>query len=633
MIDHSSGASTRRFLRRSLLAGALLVVVALALVGSLGYRVRQRFAVSERYPESATGLRALAEISAPSELVVAADPQAARAAEAVLARGGSALDAALAAQLVLGLVEPQSSGLGGGAFLLYWDAQTKTLHAYDGRDTAPAAVDENWFMQAGEPLSFPRALVGGRAVGVPGALRMFALAHQRHGRSAWRADFDHAIALARDGFRVSPRLSKLLALDPVLPTLAATRAAYLTPAGETLRAGSMRANPAYAATLARIAAGGDSAFYEGPIARDIVNAVHAARQPSLARGAWNMALGQLGLAMGGEAQISAPGALSADDLAHYRALERPPLCAAYRSYRVCSMSPPASGVTVLQILALLERFPLASYAPLSPEALHLLAEAGRVAFADREAWLADPDFVAVPTVGLLAPAYVAERARLITLEHALGTVKPGRPPTAQSQLAPARSPELPATSHFSIVDRDGNIACATSSIEFAFGSHVMVDGFLLNNQLTDFSFRPTKDGQRVANAVAPGKRPRSAMSPTIIFEADSGRPVAAIGSPGGPAIVGYVVQTIVALLDWKLSPQVAVALPHIVNRNGRTELEDIGWPSDQAREAAVLALEARGHQVELGQQNSGLHVIWLDPDKLTAGVDPRREGAAVGNYR
>jgi gamma-glutamyltranspeptidase/glutathione hydrolase len=241
-------------------------------------------------------------------------------------------------------------------------------------------------------------------------------------------------------------------------------------------------------------------------------------------------------------------------------------------------APPASGVTVLQILALLERFPLASYAPLSPEALHLLAEAERVAFADREAWLADPDFVAVPTAGLLAPAYVAERAGLITQEHALGTVKPGRPPTAQSQLAPARSPELPATSHFSIVDRDGNIACATSSIEFAFGSHVMVDGFLLNNQLTDFSFRPTKDGQRVANAVAPGKRPRSAMSPTIIFEADSGRPVAAIGSPGGPAIVGYIVQTIVALLDWKLSPQAAVALPHIVNRNGRTELETSAGP-------------------------------------------------------
>ena len=333
--------------------------------------------------------------------------------------------------------------------------------------------------------------------------------------------------------------------------------------------------------------------------------------------------------MGGDASLPAPGTLRAHDLAAYRALEREPLCIRYRSYRVCSMPPPAGGLVSLQTLAMLEQFPLASLAPLSPDALHLLAEAQRVAFADRDAWLADPAFARIPP-GLLDAEYVKARAAQITLPRALGHVEPGRPLGARTDVTRGRSPELPSTSHFTIVDRAGNIACMTSSIEFAFGAHVMVDGFLLNNQLTDFSFRPEHAGRALANAVAPGKRPRSALSPTIIFDAESEQPVAALGSPGGAAIGGYVVQTVVAMLDWKLGPQAAVSLPHVVNRNGATELEDVGWPSSRARDAAVQALRARGHDVKVGQQNSGLHVIRLAAGRLEAGVDPRREGAAIG---
>jgi gamma-glutamyltranspeptidase/glutathione hydrolase len=623
-------AKARRWWLRSLIAAALLTALLGVVAGLLVQRITRRFRATEPFPESATGLRSIAASSTAHQLVVAADPQAASAAQLILERGGSALDAAIAALAVLGLVEPQSAGLGGGAFLLYWDAQTHTLHAYDGRETAPAAVDKNLFMRDGQPLNFPRALVGGRSVGVPGALRMLALAHAQHGRLPWRAAFEDAVRLARDGFHVSARLSKLLATDPVLPTLAATRHAFFNTDGSVLGANTRATNPDYAATLEQIAEHGADAFYSGPIARDIARAVRSARQPSLTRSVWNLALAEFGFPMGGQADISAPGALSGADLAAYRAVERAPLCLRYRAYRVCSMPPPAAGVSVLQTLALLERFPLANYAPTSPEALHLLAEAQRVAFADRDAWLADPAFSDVPTDGLLSPEYIRARSAPITLQHALDEVHAGRPPGAHAQLPAARSPELPATTHFSIVDGAGNIASLTASIEFAFGSHVLVDGFLLNNQLTDFSFRPEQDGRAAANAVAAGKRPRSAMSPTLIFDAASGAPVAALGSPGGPAIVGYVVQTIVALLDWKLDPQAAVSLPHVIDRNRGIELEDVGWSNPTARDAALKALRARGHKVELGQQNSGLHVIWLGANKLQAGVDPRREGAAVG---
>jgi gamma-glutamyltranspeptidase/glutathione hydrolase len=622
--------------RRCWLSAALTVLAVLlllaALVAGLGYRVSRRFTASEPYPETATGLRTVEALVARDALVVAADPQAARAAHAMLARGGSALDAALAAQLVLGLVEPQSSGLGGGAFMMYWDADRSELHAYDGRETAPTAADANLFMRAGEPLSFPRALVGGRSVGVPGALRMLALAHAEHGRLPWRDAFVDATHLARSGFEVSARLSKLLALDPILPTLAPARATLLTAEGRAPGPGIHLTNRAYANTLEAIAQHGADVLYEGPIANEVARAVREARQPSMLRGVWNLLLGELGMAMGGSAETSAPGTLSARDLSAYRPLAHAALCRPYRSWRVCGMPPPASGLTVLEALALLERFDLGRHAPRSPEALHLLAEAQRVAFADRDTWLADPAFSDVPVNGLLAPDYTTARSRPITLERALGTQQPGTPPGAHTLFSPARAPELPATSHFSIVDRRGNVATMTSSIEFAFGSHTLVDGFLLNNQLTDFSFRPVVKGRPVANAIAPGKRPRSAMSPIMVFDAQTDQPVAALGSPGGPAIPGYVLQTLVALLDWKLTPQQAVALPHVVQRNReKTELEDVGWTSPAERDAAVRGLEARGHRVELGSQNSGLHVIGWSEGKLLAGVDPRRAGSAVGD--
>jgi len=354
----------------------------------------------------------------------------------------------------------------------------------------------------------------------------------------------------------------------------------------------------------------------------------------MTRGLWNLMLGELGLPMGGSADTPSPGSLSVSDLAGYRPLAREAVCVAYRAYRVCSMPPPASGVVLLQALALLERFDLASYAPLSVDALHLLAEAQRVAFADRDEWLADPAFSEVPAVGLLAPEYTVERSALIVPDRALGAVRAGRPPGARASFLSASSPELPSTTHFSIVDRFGNVASMTSSVEFAFGSHTWVDGFLLNNQLTDFSFQPEQAGRPVSNAVAAGKRPRSSMCPTIIFARDTGQPVAVLGSPGGPAIVGYVLQTVVALLDWNLSPQQAVALPHIIHRNrDKLELEDVGWTSAAARDETVKALEARGHRVEIGQQNSGLHVIAWRQGQWLSGVDPRREGAAAGADR
>jgi gamma-glutamyltranspeptidase / glutathione hydrolase len=634
-IEAQATATTtrRRWLRRAALVLGAVAMLAVP-VGLLGLRIARSFLVTEPFPESATGLRPVLQSRAASAMVVSADAQASRAAWNLLAKGGSAMDAVIAAQLVLGLVEPQSSGVGGGGFLLYWDAQQAKLFAYDGRETAPAAIDKDVFMLQGQPLSFPRALVGGRAAGVPGIVRMLALAHARHARLPWPAATVDARRLAADGFRVSPRLSKLIGRDPVLPTLAAARS-LLLPSGRPPAPGSRLVNTAYASMLGTLAKRGPDAFYQGHIAQRIAATVRSARQPSLLRGLWNLGLLELGLRAGGRARHPAPGVLSPEDLAQYRALERSPICLPYRSYRVCTMPPPAAGLSVLQSLAFLERFPLSSYAPLAPESLHLLAEAQRLAFADRDAYLADPAFSRVPVAGLLDTTYLQRRSERLSSERVLApgqALTPGHPRGVETTIDAASSFELPSTSHVSIVDRDGNIACLTSSIEFAFGSHLMVDGFLLNNQLTDFSFRPEQDGRPVANAVAPGKRPRSAMSPTVIFDADSGKPVAALGSPGGPNIIGYVLQTIVALLDWKLAPQAAVALPHVIQRNhGTTELEDVGWPSSEARDAARRGLEARGHTVELGQQTSGLHVVVLDPAGWAAGVDPRREGAAIGD--
>jgi len=571
-------------------------------------------------------------VTSTSAMVVAAHPLASRAGAEMLRAGGSAADAAVATQVMLTLVEPQSSGIGGGAFMLYFDADGGELEAWDGRETAPMLASESLFLEPdGDPLGFFEAVVGGRSVGVPGVLRMLADVHARHGRLPWARLFERTISTARQGFEVTPRLSYLLQRDPLLRAMPAASALYY-PGGRALEAGTTFANPAYAEALERIASAGVEAFYEGPIADDIVAAVQTAVQPA----EWKMVLNTALLGLGLEtwtlaASTPVPGQLTATDLQAYRAIERAPVCVVYRKkWRVCGMPPPTSGgVTVLQILKLLEPFDL-SAGPRSPEVVHLLAEASRLAFADRNRYLADPDFVDVPVEGLLDPDYLTARSRLIDPAKSLGTAEPGTPPGGELSLETAPSPERPSTSHFSVVDGAGDVVSMTTSVENAFGSRLVARGFILNNQLTDFAFSPTSGDRAVANRVEPGKRPRSSMAPMVVFDAASGEPLLAVGSPGGSRIIGYVAGALVGVLDGGLAPDAALRLPHVVNRNGDTEVEDRGW-SPGEREAVVEALEARGHTVRVTAMASGLHAIGRTSTASAwhGGADPRREGEPV----
>lgn len=555
-------------------------------------------------PERSSGFRHIALTRGEQSMVVAAHPLASKAGRKVLDQGGSAMDAAIAVQAMLTLVEPQSSGIGGGAFMLYYDAGADRLYAYDGRETAPAQATEALFLDAeGNPMPFFDAVVGGRSVGAPGVLRMLDLAHREHGRQLWKTLFSDAIERAQNGFAVTPRLHKLLSLDAYLANDADARALYFDAVGEPVRPGTILKNPALAETLSVIASQGADAFYKGPIARDIVGAVGS---------------------------HSNPGLLSLNDLANYEAVARQPVSVNYRGYRVCGMPPPTSGgVTTLQILKLLEPFGL-GVDPYAPRYLHLLAEAERLAYADRGRYLADADHVHVPVEGLLSDAYTKQRAGLIQQNEVMADVLPGIPPGVKQSRVDGQSIEQPNTSHFSIVDAEGNIVSMTSSIESAFGSRLMVRGFLLNNQLTDFSFRHIDaEGVAIANGVAPRKRPRSSMSPIIVFDKED-RPVLVVGSPGGSRIIGYVAQTILHVLDFGLNVQEAVTLPHVVNRGGKTELED--HPEHMAMLNRVeTELVAMGHDVIRNEQNSGLHAIAITPGGLEGGVDPRREGNALGD--
>ncbi|MCW5731592.1 MAG: gamma-glutamyltransferase [Alphaproteobacteria bacterium] len=558
-------------------------------------------------PEAASGQTAKPLVRATRHMVAAANPLAVDAGLAILRRGGSAVDAAIATQMVLNLVEPQSSGIGGGAFLLHWSAGERRLVSYDGREVAPAAARPDRFIDPKEwTIDFRALQLGGRPVGVPGLLRMLEMAHARHGKLPWRELFQPAIELAERGFAVSPRLHALIAADPALHRFAPARAYFYEPDGSPRAVGSRLANPALADTLRRIADGGADAFYAGEIAADIVRAVR-------------------------EAPLS-PGDMTQEDLATYRAVEREPLCAPYRGYRVCGMGPPSSGgLAVLQILGILERHELAGLRVDSAEFLHLYREASALAFADRNLYVADPGFVSVPVRGLLAPAYLDARAGAIRPDRAMPRPAAGTPPLRDGGPGPrfrhaaGFSPELPSTSHLSIVDGDGNVLAMTTTIEAAFGSRQLVRGFLLNNQLTDFSVRPEQDGRSVANRVEPGKRPRSSMAPTIVFDAE-GRPVIAVGSPGGAMIINYVAKALIAMIDWRLDPQAAVALPNFGSLGNELLLE-----RGSALEAAAPALAAMGHRVLLRDETSGLQAIRLWPDRLEGGADPRREGRAAGD--
>ena len=537
-------------------------------------------------------------VEAQTWMIAAAHPLAVSAGADVLRDGGTAADAMVAVQTVLGLVEPQSSGLGGGAFLVWYDAESGDLTTLDARETAPLAATPRLFQTPeGEPMGFFDAVVGGRSVGTPGTPALLEEAHRRWGRANWPSLLEPAIRLAEDGFAVSPRLAEAVAEDADRLSSDPATASYFLPGGEPLTAGETLRNPDYATTLRSLAATGARSFYAGPIAADIVRAVQEA---------------------------SNPGVLSQVDLALYQVRERPPVCVAYRAHDVCGMGPPSSGaLTVGQILGMLESSDLKALGPDSPEAWRLIGDASRLAFADRGRYMADRDFVPMPTKGLTHPGYLAERAKLLEGDDSLPEVSPGSPEWDHAQLwADDRSIELPSTSHISIVDGDGNVLSMTTTIENGFGSRLMVRGFLLNNELTDFSFATHEDGVPIANRVEPGKRPRSSMAPTIVMK--DGKPVLAIGSPGGSRIIGYVAQAIVAWLDWGMDVQQAVAMPHAVNRFGTYDLEE-------GTEAAALqdGLEAMGYEVSVRDLNSGLHAIAIG-ETLQGGADPRREGIALG---
>jgi gamma-glutamyltranspeptidase / glutathione hydrolase len=537
-------------------------------------------------------------------MVATANPLATEAGYEILREGGNAADAAVAAQLVLGLVEPQSSGLGGGAFLLYRDAKEGRLVAYDGRETAPAAARPDRFLDAdGRPLAFYDAVIGGRSVGVPGTMRLLETVHRRHGRLPWKRLFEPAIALAERGFAISPRLHALLAAEKhwVQPR---ARAYFLTADGAPRPVGALLKNPAYAHTLRTLAARGADALYTGPIADDIVRtADHAPAHP---------------------------GDLTTRDLAGYRVVAREPVCGGYRGYRVCGVPPPSSGgIAVAQILGMLEPYDVASMGVESFWSVHFITEAERLAFADRDAWIADPAYVSPPP-GLLGARYLHRRSMLISALSSIGHALPGDPRRAIARPAEigwgiGAAAEFPSTSQLSIVDREGNAVSMTTTIEDAFGSRLMTEGgFLLNNELTDFSFAPVVDGKPVANRVEAGKRPRSSMSPTIVFD-HHGRLFAVLGSAGGSLIINDVAKTLIGIIDWHLDPQAAIALPNFGSRNGPTELE---------KDTSVVALEPRlramGHPTRIIVDPSGLQAIVHTATGWIGGADPRREGVVKG---
>ena len=564
-------------------------------------------------PEVGSGFEEKPGWAADSFAVAAANPLATDAGYQVLKAGGNAIDAAVAVQMVLTLVEPQSSGIGGGAFLMHFDGAD--VQAYDGRETAPAAVTGELFMEDGEPLPFMEAVASGLSVGVPGTLRMLEQAHAEHGQLAWQELFTPAITLAEEGFAVSQRLHTSLANDEYLRENDLAQAFYSSADGEPLEVGTTLKNPALAAILRRIAEEGSAAFYEGEVAEDLVEQVqsHPVR----------------------------PGKISLDDISGYQSLEREPLCTPWQQWEVCGFPPPSSGhLTIMQILGMLDQQPLLE-APLengvtSSGWLHQFLEASRLAFADRGRYIADPDFVEAPGGDwslMLAPDYLGKRSELIGEESMGESAEPGNP--GELTVSFASQPEQPeyGTSHISIVDADGNAIAMTTTIEQAFGSRILADGgtdlpggYLLNNELTDFSFTPEVDGQPVANRVEPGKRPRSSMSPTLVFDQETGALVASLGSPGGAAIIHYTARTLAAMRDWGLNAQEALSLPHAITLGGDVYLEEGRFP-----EEIIESLRERGHNVSERELTSGLQAIRrLEDGTLFGGADPRREGVVMG---
>ncbi len=530
--------------------------------------------------------------------VIAANPLAAQAGQDVLKRGGSAIDAAIAVQAMLSLVEPQSSGLGGGAFLTYYDGASGKLTVYDGRETAPAQASPTMFLGPdGKPLGYREAVTSGRATGVPGAVAMLALVHKEHGALDWNSLFGAAERTAEEGFVISPRLGRFLEIP--FPQLATPDAsAYFSGAdGKRKATGDRITNPEYADFLRRLAAGGPAALYAGSTAAKIVSKTRSA---------------------------PLEGRMTIADLADYQPVKRDALCNPYRAYLVCVPPPPSSGVGLLQLLAMLEKTDIADRGPDDAQAWYLFAEASRLMYADRDQYVGDPAFAAVPVKGLLEPAYVASRAALIG-KTAMTPQPPAGTPAGAVQAAADHTLEPAGTSHFIVRDGQGNVVSITTTVESIFGSGRMVDGFFLNNQLTDFSFSPVDaEGRPAANAVAPGKRPRSSMTPAILLDAD-GKFAGAIGSAGGNSILAYVAKSLVGAIDWNLSMQQALALPNLVARG-----PNFGGEVDEFAPGVVAGLAARSIVLKPGQgEDSGVHAVMIRNGKVDGGFDPRREGVVL----
>jgi gamma-glutamyltranspeptidase / glutathione hydrolase len=533
-------------------------------------------------------------------MVAAANPLAVEAGLEILRAGGSAVDAAIAVQAALGLVEPQSSGIGGGAFMLHYSAKTGDVVAYDGREVAPAGATERLFLdEAGQPLPFWTAVKSGRSQGVPGAVAMLHLAWQEQGKLPWATSWQPAIKLAQDGFAVSPRFTGMInGLKGFTEPGPDAKAYLFNPDGTALAAGTLLKNAAYADTLGRIAREGPKGFYEGPVAAAMVEA--ATRAPL-------------------------PGTLSLADLKAYKPAKHEPICRSYRARLVCGMGPPSSGgIAVLATLGILENFDMAASGEKTALGWHRLIEAQRLAYADRDTYVADDRYVAVPIQGLLDKTYLTSRAALLSDTKAMEKVEPGTPPGAQPRGRDATG-NVFGTTHFVVVDNQGNAVSMTTTVEGPFGSQRMAAGFFMNNQLTDFSFRITDDkGQPIANAPAAGKKPRSSMAPTLVFD-QNGQFELAVGSPGGNAIIAYVSKALVGMLDWNLSPQDAISLPNMIARTSPVSIE-----RRRADPALVTALEGLGQKFRdgAGAEGSGLHAVRLTPAGLVGGADPRREGVA-----
>lgn len=550
-------------------------------------------------PQTLEGARPQAATVAVKGAVSSADPRASEAGREILRAGGSAADAALAMVLALTVVEPQSSGIGGGSFLVYHDAAERSITSYDGREAAPAAATSALFLGPdGKPLSHREAVPGGKSVGVPGNIRLLAMAHERHGKLPWARLFDPAIRLARDGFAITPRMNGFLTNQGALAAMSPWgKAQFFEADGRPKAVGTVVKNPDLARLLEGIAARGPDYFYSGPPARALTQTVTtAARNPS------SMTMG---------------------DLASYDAKERPALCGAYRGYRICGMGPPSSGaIAVYATLKQLERFDLAALGPDSPEAWHLIGESMRLAYADREAYVADPDYIRVPTQGLMDPAYLAGRSALISADRAMATVAAGTPPGAPRVRAAADG-EVPSTSHMVAVDSAGDVATLTSTIEGAWGSGLTVDGYFLNNELTDFTFVPEEDGAPVANRVEGGKRPRSSMSPTIVYGPD-GKVRIAIGAAGGATIIAQVAKALIGVLDWGLTAQQAIALPQMVGVGDTLRVE-----RGTKLEAMIPALEALGDKAVPSAFPLKANAVEWTNGAWAGAADPRSEGVAL----